>query len=267
MDPTTAAQRAAIADVRARYERGEISYDAFRRAVDALMLTETPEECETVLAEVAKAASGSPHAALAALSADGLDAPDVPSRQAASGEQQRALPGALISAILGNTHRTRQSWKLAEYTLARSILGDLKLDLTRAEIPPRATLEVTCVLGSAVVYVPRAMRVRVDSHLVLGEIQALGETTGGIVASSHTEHTPAQAEPAAALDVVVRAIGGNVKIVLVDGPVVSLGDVVRQAARFVAERVGRGLQEQYGMEYSRPLELPRRPPLPGERAP
>jgi hypothetical protein len=265
MDPTIAAQRAAIREVRDRYERGELPYDAFRRALDALVLTESPEECQAVLSEVGRAASGSPHsAALAA-----LDTGAHPARSPDSAPVSDPAPTqtAVISAMLGSVHKMRQSWRLAGYTLARSILGDLKLDLSRAEVPAHATIEVTCVLGSVIVYVPRAMRVRVASQVIIGDVKALGETVGGIVGSHHAEHapaTPANAEPAAELDIIVRNFGGSVKILLVDRPVVSVGDLVRQSIRFIAERMSRGLQEPYGGSPSRSLDRPPQPGLPGE---
>jgi hypothetical protein len=154
-------------------------------------------------------------------------------------------------------------------------------------LPAYATLDVTVMLGSALIYVPRAMRVRVDSHLVLGEVKALGETVGGIMASSHVEHAPppesalapgaAQARRAALeasqtapqtapqVDIVVHNIAGSVKIVLVDRPVVSFGEMVRQSVRFLAERFSRGLQEQYGQGYGQTLPQPRSDGMPDRR--
>jgi hypothetical protein len=108
------------------------------------------------------------------------------------------------------------------------------------------------------------MRVRVVSQVMLGEVKALGETVGGIVGSHLAEHAPAAGDPAASLDVVVRTIGGSVKIFLVDRPVVSIGELVRQSIRYIAERMSHGLQEPYGTGPVRPLDRPPQPGLPGE---
>jgi hypothetical protein len=280
MDPTVVAQRAAIQEVRRRYERGELSLDAFHRALDALVLTESADECQAVLRAIASSsATRIPMASLAALD----PAPPEPARRdRAADPMDAAMEYERIDAILGNTHKTRHPWRLARHTLARSILGDLKLDLTRATLPAYATLDVTVVLGSALIYVPRAMRVRVDSHLVLGEVKALGETVGGIMAASHVEHAPppesalapgaAQArraleasQTAPQIDIVVHNIAGSVKIVLVDRPVVSFGEMVRQSVRFLAERFSRGLQEQYGQGYGQTLPQPRSDGMPDQR--
>jgi hypothetical protein len=247
MDPTAAAaQRAAIMDVRGRYERGELSLEAFRRALDALVLAETPEECQVILREVQAAAHPLP-AVLAALESGAATA--VQATDAATGEPAPEYDA--ISAILGNTRKMQRPWRLAEHTRATAVAGDLKLDLRRASVPRCATIEVQAVLGSVTIYVPRAMRVLVETSVILGDVIALGEHVSGIVASSHEEHTPESGEAAAELVVFVRAIGANVKVVLVDRSVVSLGEVVRQALRAIAEGVSRGLQGRYEQGYGR----------------
>ena len=252
MDPTAAAAlRAAIMDVRGRYERGELSLEAFRRALDALVLAETPEECQAILREVRTAARPLP-TVLAALESRAATA--VQTTGAATGEP--APEYIAISAILGNTRKMQRPWRLAELTRATAVAGDLKLDLGRAALPPRATIEVWAVLGSVTIYVPRAMRVLVETSVILGDVTALGEHVSGIVAFSHEEHAPEASEAAAELVVLVHAIGANVKVVLMDRPVVSLGEVVRQALRAIAEGVGRGLQGRYGQGYRRSPDRP-----------
>lgn len=252
MDPTAAAaQRTAIMDVRGRYERGELSLEAFRRALDALVLAETPEECQEILREVRAAALPLP-AVLAALESGAAT-----TVQAAGTAREEPAPEyATITAILGNTRKMQRSWRLAEHTRATAVAGDLKLDLSRATVPRQATLEVQAVLGSVTIYVPRAMRVRVETMVMLGDVMALGEHVSGIIASSHEEHVPEAGEAAAELTILVRAIGANVKVVVVDRPVVSLGEVVRQALRAIAEGISRGLQGRYEHGYERSPDRP-----------
>ena len=53
MEPSvTAAQQAAIASLRGRYERGEISYDALREGLDRIVAAGSAEECDTILREL-----------------------------------------------------------------------------------------------------------------------------------------------------------------------------------------------------------------------
>ena len=68
---SVAARRAAILEARGRYERGEITYETFRRALDALMLAHDGDECQTILA----ALPAEPTAALAALDPGARAAP------------------------------------------------------------------------------------------------------------------------------------------------------------------------------------------------
>src|SRR5260370_30583105 len=50
MEPTPLmAQQAAIQHLRAQYERSELYYDAFRRALDALVLAPDAHECQSTL--------------------------------------------------------------------------------------------------------------------------------------------------------------------------------------------------------------------------
>jgi hypothetical protein len=263
MQPAAAAQRAAIQDVRLRYERGELTLETFHRALDALLMAESADECEAVLREVRSSSMALP-TALAALD------PPVPDSPSTSSSPASLSRTATITAILGNTRKMRQAWRLAAATHAKVVMGDLKLDLSRATVPPRAQLEIVNVMGSVAIYVPRAMRVHVVSRVVLGEVHTFGEVTGGIVSGSHEEHMPESAAIGDAavpeLRIDVRCYLGNVKIVVVDGPVVSIGEVVRLAMRTVTERISRGLQEPYADRGAPSLEQSQRPSLPDQRS-
>jgi hypothetical protein len=262
MQPAAAVQQAAIQDVRSRYERGELTLETFHRALDALLLAESADECEAVLREVRSSGVALP----AALSA--LD-PPVPNSTRPTSPPVSQSRTATITAILGNTRKMRQAWRLAEDTFAKVVMGDLKLDLSQATVPLRARMEVVSVMGSVAIYVPRAMRVHVVSRVVLGEVHTFGEVTGGIVSGSHEEHMPegsgVEDRPTPELHIVVRNYLGTVKIVVVDGPVVSFGEVVRQTMRTVAERISRGLQEPYGQGGTPTLDKPRSQRLPDQR--
>ncbi len=204
--PTVRAQRAAIAEVRARYERGEISFEAFQRAMDALLLVQTPDECESILSALPHA----PNSALAALD----PVPAVPERAA-----DTAAPGwKWFVAFIGEAKKMRRPWRLAQRTLATALVGEVKLDLTLAALPRHATMRLAAVVGEVTLYVPRTAHVSVHGLAVVGEINALGEKAGGIVSFAGEEHTPdgpAEVE----LRIEALALVGEVRVILVDGPV------------------------------------------------
>ncbi len=60
--PLVAAQRNAILQIRGRYERGELPFDAFHEALDALTQARSPEECAAIVRDL-------PHSHLATLAA------------------------------------------------------------------------------------------------------------------------------------------------------------------------------------------------------
>lgn len=229
---TIAAQQAAIQEARRRYERGELTYDTFRRALDAVALARDAGECQVIL----DALPASPQVALSA-----LDAPHTPAlAPAAPLEHER------ITAFMSQVKKMRRPWKLGVSTQALSFMGELKLDLRLAELPPHATLQVTAFMGSATIYVPRSLPVAVRTTVVLGDVQSFGEGISGVIASGHDEHLPpGRSEPTAPrLDIEVRCYMGNVRVVLTDGqPSVSVSELVRDALRAVAEGAVRGLRE------------------------
>ena len=235
------AQQAAIAQARARYERGELTFEAFRRALDALVLARTPDECAVIL----RALPTAPHAAaLAALDPVGYTSAaftPTPAGAPPAGRQARR-----IVAFLGQTKKLRRPWHLAPQTRAAAYLGEVKLDLGVAQLPPRARLRVRAILGTATIYVPRGLRVRVRSTVLLGDIDALGEHTSGILTFGHEEHAPQTDLAAPEVDIAAFVLLGNVRVVLTDGPVVSIREMVGDALRAVAGGFRRGWLAESG---------------------
>jgi Cell wall-active antibiotics response 4TMS YvqF len=230
MEPTAMnAQQTAIQDVRARYERGELSFDEFRRALDALVLARDADECQAILREL----PASPQAPLAVLE------PMPPPATPTPAEQRHKW----IVAFMGQTKKMRRPWRLAPATDALAIMGEVKLDLSVAQLPPRAKIQVAAVMGSVTLFVPRSTRVAVRSVVLLGDASALGEHANGVVAFGHEEHTPAAGPAVAELEVEAFVLMGNVQVVLTDRPIVSVSELVRDALRAAADGVRRGLQQ------------------------
>ncbi len=230
MVPTVVtAQQAAIQNVRMRYERGDLSFEAFRRALDALVLARNAEECQAIL----DALPNSPLAPLAA-----LERADVTTAVASPTPRRK-----WIVAFMGETKKIRRPWRLSGHTRALALMGEVKLDLNIADLPPRAAIQIAAIMGSVTLYVPRDTQVTVRSTIVLGESNALGESTSGVIGFGHEEHTPTPGRFARQLDVEVFAMMAEVKVALTDGPVYSISEMVRDAFQLAAEGVRRGLRE------------------------
>jgi len=230
-EPTAlAAQRAAIQAARTRYERGDLSYDAFRRALDALVLARDSAECQTIL----DALPVSPLAALAA-----LDSPPPTSPVTASPPHHKR-----IIAFMSQIKKLRRPWQLGESTHAVAFMGEIKLDLRLAGLPSQGKLYVTAVMGAVTILVPRSVRVTVHSTIIMSDTHALGEGVTGMFGFGHEEHAPASGPATAQLDIEVFSLMGNVKIVLTgERPTVSVSELVRDALRAVAAGAQRGLRQ------------------------
>lgn len=236
MQPTTLeAQQAALREVRARYERGELTSETFERALDALLMARDAEDCAVVLA----ALPPHPLAALAALDAASLPAPPAPAAPNATESETRQ-----IVAFMSQTKKLRRPWRLAASMQTVAFMGEVKLDLRLAELPSQATMRITAIMGTVVLYVPRTVRVAVHSAVYLSDVDALGEHTSGVVAFGHEEHAPPSGAPSGPrLDVEVFALMGNVRVVLVDERGVTIRELVRDAVQAATDGIARGLRQ------------------------
>ncbi len=202
--PAITPQQEAIQQVRARYEHGDISFDRFEYAINALLQAQTPAECQAIVQE------------LPASPVTALDRPNAPSAP--------ALPNAprqvRMLNIIGELKRTRRPWKLGQHTTVIMGLGALELDLSLAAIPPEALLEVSTLIGEAKIYVPRSVRVTVRQFTLIGESKALGEERNGIFALLHEEEFPAEGPDAASaphLTIHMRMLIGSSKVIYTGG--------------------------------------------------
>lgn len=228
MEPATvAAQQAAIQELRVRYERGDISFEIFRQALDTLVMARDAAECEAIVRTLPAA----PLAALAALERT------PPASPALSRQHGRFV------AVLGQTQKLRRPWQLPSSAHAVACLGEVKLDLRLAELPPRVYLRVSAIMGTVTLYVPRAIRVSVRTRMLLGDANALGESVSGVLASSHEEHIPVGEPAQTELEIDSFILMGNVNVVLADAPSLSIGTLVREALVAVATGLQRGWQQ------------------------
>ncbi len=254
--PLVAAQRSAILEIRGRYERGELPFDTFRDGLDALTKAQTPDECAAILRDL-------PHSPLATLAA--LEPPTL-AASASIAPMLPAVPSARkrISAFMSETKKTRSAWSLAPDTHVRAMMGSVKLDLRRAQLPPQAHVKVNATMSEVVLYIPDDVAVSVRSSAIMSEVKALGESIAGMIASGEEEHIPTHTTPRAHLIIEVSAVMGSVNVMLVNPNAVAIADLARETLRTALEGMRRGWEN--GARDSALPSPSARPGLPGASA-
>jgi hypothetical protein len=86
--------------------------------------------------------------------------------------------GERIGAVLSGTKQGGH-WLVPERLEVKAILGDCKLDLRQAEVPPEVTIEVKVRLGDVTIYVPADARVELTGRSILGDRKVRGQAGGG----------------------------------------------------------------------------------------
>jgi hypothetical protein len=179
--PALPAQQTAIREIRARYERGDLTFERFEYALNALIQAQTPQECQAILDEL----PASPITALDPLT------PSSPSIRTNLPRRVQMLN------VIGELKRNRRPWKMGQHTRVYMGIGSLTLDLALATMPPQSVLEVYTLIGEAKIYVPRNIHVTVRQFNLIGENKALGEERNGIFTFLNEEEFLAQGPDAA----------------------------------------------------------------------
>lgn len=90
-------------------------------------------------------------------------------------------------AIMGGIEKTKATWKLESDTYT-AIMGGIDLDLRMAEIPQGETdLKLTAIMGGIDIIVPHDITVKCKGRVILGGLEFLDRSTGGIVSSLEAE--------------------------------------------------------------------------------
>jgi Cell wall-active antibiotics response LiaF, C-terminal len=228
--PLLAAQRTAIQDLRARFERGELPIETFRETLDSLVLARDPDECQSLMRQL-------PDAQLAVLSA----------LEPASALLVTPVyyPHRRIVAFMSAVKKLRRPWRLAPLTRVVAFMGDVQLDLSKADVPPQARIRVYSIMGSVRILAPKDIHVTVRSTALLGDVNALGESVSGVAAWGHEEHEPSlEAEPVdarAQVEIEAFTLMGNVHVKLIEPQIPTIGSLVRDVLQAAAMGVRRGL--------------------------
>jgi hypothetical protein len=225
-----AAQRVAIQDLRTRFERGELPIETFREALDALVLARDPAECQSLMRQL-------PVAPLSLLSA--LEPASTVLVTPVS------YPHRRIVAFMSTVKKLRRAWRLAPLTRVVAFMGDVQLDLSKADLPRQARIRVYSIMGSVRILAPKDVHVVVRSTALLGDVNALGESVSGVAAWGHEEHEP-QLEPEALaaraqIEIEALTLMGNVHVKLIEPQIPTIGSLVRDVLQAAAMGVRRGL--------------------------
>jgi Cell wall-active antibiotics response LiaF, C-terminal len=207
--PALTPQQEAIRQVRERYEQGDLSFDRFEYALNALLQAQTPEECDAIVQEL----PSSPVSAL-----------DVVTPQ--PGMYPAPMPQGRTRwwvAFMGGIQRLTRPWKLAEQTIGIAVMGGIEVDLSLAALPREGVIRLFTMMGGAKLFVPRSVDVSVQSFILLGGVNALGESNGGIISFSHEESHALRTSSGAVpqLEIQVFGVMGGVEVIQVNGPVVT----------------------------------------------
>src|SRR5579859_886720 len=208
--PALTPQQQAIREVRDRYERGDLSFDRFEYALNALLQARTPEECQAIVSE---------------LPASPLNALDVQAAPAAPPVPTTPRRTRWWVAFMGGVRRMSRPWKLADQTIGVAICGGIEVDLNLAALPPQGVMRIFTLCGGAKIFVPRSMEVSVRGMVLLGGINALGESNGGIISFTNEESQGQNTAGVSThqLDIQVFCLMGGVEVIQVDGPVITGG--------------------------------------------
>jgi len=99
------------------------------------------------------------------------------------------LSGKGNRAVLGGLEKKGQ-WTVESGSYL-ALMGGIELDLTSASFPEEeVTLELTAFMGGIEVRVPADIRIRCEGSAVLGGLEMLGKSTGGIISSGSAQQHP-----------------------------------------------------------------------------
>lgn len=208
------AQRAAIQEARARYERGEITVE---QLTDALNLIAEAQDARSARAIVA----GLPRAPYAALAAFDSGAP-VPQPTGAPGSA-RTRGIARIASFMGKARRAGKPWTLAAQSRVSAFMGETIVDLRQAKLPPHGVMRVNVVMGETRIIIPESVRVFARTRVIMGEAHVLG-----LVGSGEEEYEPPSGEASATLEIFASVTMGTLKIFMANAIEYSIGEIARE---------------------------------------
>jgi len=90
-----------------------------------------------------------------------------------------------LRRTIGHVRTSQEGWSAADAVVS-TVVGDIALDLRRADLPPGETeLTVLCWLGTIQVQVPHDVGVDVTAQAMVGSVDVLDRTETGLVRDIH----------------------------------------------------------------------------------
>jgi predicted membrane protein len=118
-------------------------------------------------------------------------------------------------AIMGGIERNKEPWTLDETGFV-AFMGGIELNFKYAEIPDGETvIDLTAVMGGIEIKVPKDIDVECKGSVILGGLEMLSRSTGGIVASTSSSQK-GSGESNKKLRFYCRAIMGGIEIKAID---------------------------------------------------
>lgn len=91
-------------------------------------------------------------------------------------------------AFMGEVDKGTMAWDLRNDSYV-AFMGAIKLDLSRANIPQgRTELECTAFMGGIDIFVPDGIGIILDGNVIMGGVEFLRESAGGIIANKRMEY-------------------------------------------------------------------------------
>jgi len=115
-------------------------------------------------------------------------------------------------AFLGGIEKKKEPWALesGSYT---AFMGGVELDLTIADIPNGETiLDLTAVMGGFEITVPKDINVYCEGTVILGGLELLDKSTGGIISSTKSSNIVSGSLSDRSIKIYCRAIMGGIEI-------------------------------------------------------
>lgn len=95
-------------------------------------------------------------------------------------------------ALMGGVERTKMPWALDE-TAFYAVMGGIELDFSLAEIPEGTTvIDLIAVMGGIEIKVSKNIELECDGFALLGGVEMLDKSAGGIISSASTSYTPSE---------------------------------------------------------------------------
>lgn len=101
-----------------------------------------------------------------------------------------------LRRAIGHVRSDVSGWTVDEDAVISTVLGDISLDLRRADLPEGETqLTLLCWLGTIQVRVPRDVGVDVTAQAIVGTVDILGRREEGVVRDIHVRSDAYEAQP------------------------------------------------------------------------